>query len=44
MSGIRGNLLERFKPIIEIETGKMGLVPLGIYDAPVNLDTLPRTA
>jgi hypothetical protein len=31
-------------PIIEIEAVKMGLVPLGIPEALVNLDTFPRTA
>ena len=29
---------------IEIEAVQMGLVPLGISNAPVNLDTSPRTA
>lgn len=44
LSDIRRSLSERLKPIIEIEAVKMGLVPLGISDAPVYLDAFPRTA
>jgi hypothetical protein len=44
LSGIRRGLSERLKPIIKIEAVQMGLVPLGISDAPINLDTFPRTA
>lgn len=44
LSGIRRGLSERLKPIIKIEAVQMGLVPLGISDAPVNLDTSLRTA
>jgi hypothetical protein len=43
-AGIRRGLSERLKPIIEIEAVKMGVVLLGIFDAPVNLDTSSRTA
>jgi hypothetical protein len=44
LSGIRRSLSECLKPIMEIEAVKMGLVPLGISDGSVNLDTSPRTA
>ncbi len=44
LSGVRRSLSERLKPIIEIEAVKMGLVPLGISDASVYLDTFPRAA
>ena len=44
LSGIRRGLSERLKPIIETEAIKLGLVPLGISDAPVTLDTSRRTA
>jgi hypothetical protein len=41
LSGILLSLSEHLKPIIGIEAVKMGLVPLGISDAPVTLDATP---